>query len=108
MYGVKFSCGSLVAIGERALQLSLTVSIQCHPLTGAVGPQAVASRHLSTRLLAGGRLGAGIDVHRHNRISASINVSLTTAILAPTVQVLENSKTWISIIICSLIRACQI
>ena len=36
-----------------------------------------------------------------DRISASIDVSLTTAILALTVQVLENSKTWISIIICS-------
>ena len=80
MYGVKFSLW----------------------LTGAVGPQAVAGRHSSTRPLAGGRLGAGIDVHRHDRISASIHVSLTTAILALTVQVLENSKTWISIIICSL------
>ena len=29
-------------------------------LTGAVGPQAVAGRHSSTRPLAGGRLGAGI------------------------------------------------
>ena len=71
-------------------------------LTGAVGPQAVAGRHSSTQLLAGGRLGAGIDVHHHDRISASIDISLTTAILAPTVQVLENSKTWISVIICSL------
>ena len=72
-------------------------------LTGAVGPQAVAGRHSSTRLLAGGRLGAGIDVHTvTERISASIALSLTTAILAPTVQVLENSKPWISIIICSL------
>ena len=71
-------------------------------LTGAVGPQAVAGRHSSTRPLAGGRLGAGINVHHHDRISASIDVSLTTAILALTVQVLENSKTWISIIICSL------
>ena len=77
MYGVKFSLW----------------------LTGAVGPQAVAGRHLSTRPLAGGRLGAGIH---HDRISASIDVSLTTTILAPTVQVLENSKTWLSIIICSL------
>ena len=79
MYGVKFSLW----------------------LTGAVGPQAVAGRHSSTRPLASGRLGAGIDVHRHDRISASIDVSLTTAILAPT-EVLENSKTWISIINCSL------
>ena len=38
MYGVKFSLW----------------------LTGAVGPQAVAGRHSSTRPLAGGRLGAGI------------------------------------------------
>ena len=29
-------------------------------LTGAVGPQAVAGRHSSTRPLAGGQLGAGI------------------------------------------------
>ena len=69
---------------------------------GAIGAQAVAGRHSSTRPLAGGRLGAGINVHHHDRISTSIDVSLTTAILAPTVQVLENSKTWISIIICSL------
>ena len=80
MYGVKFSLW----------------------LTGAVGPQAVAGRHSSTWPLAGGRLGAGIDVHRHDRISISIDVSLTTTILAPTVQSLENSKTWLSIIICSL------
>ena len=39
--------------------------------TGAVGPQAVAGRHSSTRPLAGGRLGAGINVHHHDRISAS-------------------------------------
>ena len=38
MYGVKFSLW----------------------LTGAIGPQAVAGRHSSTRPLAGGRLGAGI------------------------------------------------
>ena len=38
MYGVKFSLW----------------------LTGAVGPQAVAGRHSSTRSLAGGQLGAGI------------------------------------------------
>ena len=107
MYGVKFSLW----------------------LTGAVGPQAVAGRLSSTRPLAGGvyiesgrrscrppvfawREGvaspagkpgklpgeapnnhlrrAGIVVHRHDTI------------LAPTVQVLENSKTWLSIIICSL------
>ena len=44
MYGVTFSlCRRL-----------------CLWLTGAVGPQAVASRHSSTRPLAGGRLGAGI------------------------------------------------
>ena len=61
-------------------------------LTGAVGPQAVAGRHSSTRPLAGGRLGAGI-------VS---DIRLTTTILAPTVQVLENSKTWLSIIIYSL------
>ena len=29
-------------------------------LTGAVGPQAVAGKHSSTRPFAGGRLGAGI------------------------------------------------
>ena len=59
-------------------------------LTGAVGLQAVAGRHSSTRPLASSRLpGAEIDVHRHDTI------------LAPTVQVLENSKTWLSIIICS-------
>ena len=62
--------------------------------TGAVGPQAVAGRHSSTWPLAGGRLGVGIN--------ASIDVSLTTTILAPTVQVLENSKTWLSVISCSL------
>ena len=45
-------------------------------LTGAVSPQAVAGRHSSTRPLAGGRLGAGIDVHHHDRISASIGLSL--------------------------------
>ena len=44
-------------------------------LTGAVGPQAVAGRHSSTWPFAGG---------------------------GPTVQVLENSKTWLSIIFCSL------
>ena len=78
MYGVKFSLW----------------------LTGAVGPQAVAGSHSSTRPLAGDM--PGIDVHHHDRINASIDVSLTTTILAPTVQVLENSKTWLSIIICSL------
>ena len=44
MYGVKFSLW----------------------LTGAVGPQAVAGRHSSTRPLH----GAGIDVHRHVTILA--------------------------------------
>ena len=61
-------------------------------LTGTVGPQAVAGRHSSTRPLASGRLGAGI-------VSDTI---LTTTILAPAVQVLDNSKTWLSIIIYSL------
>ena len=55
-------------------------------LTGAVGPQAVASRHSSTRPLAGGRLGAGI----------------VSDITTQTVQILENSKTWLSIFIYSL------
>ena len=76
MYGVKFSLW----------------------LSGAVGPQAVAGRHSSTRPLAGGvyiesgRHGCWppVFVHRHDTI------------LAPTVQVFENSKTWLSIIICSL------
>ena len=35
-------------------------------LTGAVGPQAVAGRHSSTRPLAGGRLGAGIVSYTTN------------------------------------------
>ena len=76
-----------------------TITVGWHPLT-AVGPQAEAGRYSSTQPLAGGRLGSMYTVT--DRISASIDVSLTTAIRAPTVQVLENSKTWISIIICSL------
>ena len=77
-----------------------TITVGRHPLT-AVGPQAEAGRYSSTRPLASGRLGSMYTVT--DRISASIDVSLTTAIRAPTVQVLENSKTWISVIISSLI-----
>ena len=78
-----------------------TITVGRHPLT-AVGPQAEAGRYSSTQPLAGGRLGSMYTVT--DRISASIDISLTTAIgpRAPTVQVLENSKTWISIIFCSL------
>ena len=54
-----------------------TITVGRHPLT-AVGPQAEAGRYSSTQPLAGGRLGSMYTVT--DRISASIDVSLTTAI----------------------------
>ena len=63
-------------------------------LTGAVGPQAVAGRHSSTRPLASGRLGAGI-------VSDTTNYHHTGPLYCIG-ELLENSKTWLSIIICSL------
>ena len=112
MYGVKFSLW----------------------LTGAIGPQAVAGRHSSTRPLAGGvyiesgrpkcrppvfawRDGVASPagkpgklpgrVGRHPRQPDSMETAGGRCMPsrhhpAPTVQVLENSKTWLSIIICSL------
>ena len=110
MYGVKFSLW----------------------LTGAVGLQAVAGRHSSTWPLAGrvyiesGHRGCRPPVFawrdevaspagkpgklprrvgRHPRWPDSMetaSVHRHNTILAPTVQVLENSKTWLSIIICRL------